>query len=297
MDSFEAATQFSQILRNLTPAVQNLTRAAHFALKHSDSEDYLFPSILDILNDPSVELNTKSTVFQFIEVLINESFYYSRQPKFNYPYIQNLKTSLPKIMLAVLPTTSNTNIYNVYTSLKNLSKHFKVDCCEFVERFNLDSLTDEDRAHIDQDIPFPEIRLEDSGEDPLVESWGLLLRKKKQSQYERLRLLKHSEVSRDTVEEQDLFSLRDKNDKAGELLSKRQIISRMEDDREAHKRSKENLWVVLRPKDVNFITEEEFLKHYWSKTHAMTKKQEDAFLETVEELNKLVAGSYKDKQF
>lgn len=298
MDSFEAATQFAQILRSLTPSVQNLTRAAHFALKHCESEDYLFPTILEIVFGDDVELNTKATIFQFIEILFNESFYYSKSSKVNYPYVQNLKVTLPKIILAILPNSNNSNIFSVFTSLKNISAHFKLDCGEFVDKFHSNLLDPEDLTNIKLDIPFPEEITAQLAEDkdPLLTAWGLLIQKKKQSQYERARLVENSAVV-DEAEEDGLFSLRDKADFNKDLLSKRQIISRMEDDRESHKRSKEVLWVVNRPKDVLYLSEEEFLTNYWEKCNKLGEQEEKEFLDTLDELNKVVELSYKDKQY
>lgn len=302
MDSFEAATQFAQILRNLTPSIQNLTRAAHFALKHCESEDYLFPTILEIVYSDDVDLNTKATIFQFVEILFNESFYYSKNSKVNYPYVQNLKVALPKIILAILPKFNNSSIFNVFTSLKNISAHFKLNCDEHIAKFHSNLLDEDDMSNIKLDIPFPEeVSVEEAPDvmvdkDPLLVAWDLLIQKKKQSQYERARLVENSAVATTEVEEDNLFSLRDKTDSKKDLLSKRQIISRMEDDRESHKRSKEILWVVNRPKDILYLSEEEFLTNYWEKCNKLGEAEENEFLDTLDELNKLVELSYKDKQ-
>lgn len=301
MDSFEASTQFSQILRNLNPSLPSLTKAAHFALKNSESEDYLFPSIMNILDDPNTELNTKSTIFQFIELLIRESFNASQQPKpvYNFPYVQSLKAALPGILLKILPNSNNSNSFNVYNSLKNISQTFKFDSSDYISQYNSNLLNEEDLENIESNIPFPSVDIEDQPDssDSIVNCWSLLIQKKKQSQYERQRMLKHSPVINERVDENQLFELKDKNDKNNELLSKRQVILRMEDDRETHKKSKETLWVVNRPKESNVITEDEFLMHYWNKLKGMNEEEEKAFSDTLEELNKMVADSYKDKQF
>ncbi|EGW32706.1 CTD kinase-I gamma subunit [Spathaspora passalidarum NRRL Y-27907] len=296
MDSFEAATQLSQILRNLTPSIQNLNRAARFALVNSDKEDYLLPTILDIINDSKMVLNTKSTIFQFIDVLISESFQYSLQNKYSYPYIQGLKSALPEIIQQVLPQANNSNLYNTYVCLRNISKHFKIDCSEYIDKFQCNLLTEEDISKIEGNKEFIPEKYEPSG-DPLVTAWKILLEKKRQSQFERARLLKHSNPLDEIVDEDEMFNIRVKSDKSNNLLSKRQILSRMEDDREAHKRSKENLWVVNRDKNSSFITEQEFLDNYWNKYHQLNKSDHEEFLNSLSGLNKLVADSYKDKQF
>ncbi|CUM67024.1 uncharacterized protein PRCAT00004712001 [Priceomyces carsonii] len=302
MDSFEASAQFSQILRTLVPSLPSLTKAAHFALKNAESEDFLFPSMMDILNDNTVEINTKSTIFQFIEVLINESFAVSQQSKshYSFPYIQNLKQSLPAIIYSVLPDANNANLFNVYQSLKSISKVFKINCDEYDKKFNSNLIDSDDLVNLDKDIPFPKIELGDivvEENDSLIAAWSLLISKKKQSQYERLRLLKHSKMIQEPVDEDQMFALKDKNDESKDLLSKKQILMRMEDDREVHKRSKETLWMVNRPKESSFITENEFLEYYWKKHHKLNPEEDQALLESLDVLNETVAKSYKDKQF
>lgn len=306
MDAFENSAKLSLMLRGLTPLVQNLTKTAHFALKNSDGEDYLFQSIIDTLDDKTVELQTKSTIFQFIEVLINESFYISEQPKshYNYPYVHNIKNALPLIIIKVLPDSDTASIHNIFNSLKNLSKIFKFDFVDYETKYNSisDEFTEQDLANLEENIPFPKVTIEDDEDnvDPLITTWNLLIKKKKQSQYERLRLLKHGEVVDKAVEEKDMFSIRvSKPDQPSEKhsLSKRQILARMEDDRETHKRSKEGLWIVNRAKDAAAVTEDEFLVYYWNKIIVNNDNEDKALLDSFEELNKLIVGSYKDKQF
>lgn len=306
MDLFETSSQFVQILRNLVPQMQSLLRAAHFALKHSESEDYLFYAIMDLLDDPKVELNTKSTVFQFIDVLIHESFFISQQTNshYNYPYVHNLKTSLPKIILKVLPGTNNANLYNIFNNLKNISESLNVSYSDYEDQYKSVEklLSKEELESVDMDIPFPEINLEEMEEasDPVFQAWEILLRKRKQSHYERLRQLKHQQYREDDVTEEELFNIRptrvgDPTKKVNELLlSKKQILARMEDDREAHKKSKETLWVVNRPSGSNTATEEEFSNYYWNKIEKLSDKQMSEFLASFDELNKLASASYKD---
>lgn len=301
MDSFEAATQFTQILRGLTPSLQLLVKASHFALKNAESEDYLCSSIISILTDPKIELNTKSTIFQFIEVLLTESIHNVSLK----PYMANLQSSLPKILLLVLPNTNNSNIYNVFLSLKSISKLFDVDTAEFVHKYNSNLLTADDLKNINSNLEFHDIQepLDTVSElqSPVAITWTLLLEKKRQSQYERARLLKNSKIidnsNEQLLEEGTIFNLKDKNDKSMDILTKKQILLRMEDDREAHKRSKENLWVTSRPKEATFATEDEFEKHYWENSPTLTKVEVDTLLESLDELNKFVDASYKDAQY
>lgn len=309
MDSFETSSQFVQILRSLAPNMQSLLRAAHFALKNSESEDYLFYAIMDVLDDPKVDLNTKSTILQFIDVLIHESFYISQQANshYNYPYVHNLKTALPKIILKVLPSTNNANLYNIFNNMKNISESLNINYLEYEKEYRSVGalLPPEEQENIDQNIPFPEVKLDDVADedkDPAIKAWEILLRKRKQSQYERLRLLKHGPVQEESVNEDEMFTIRpsksDQVRKGNEFaLTKKQILARMEDDRETHKKLKETLWVVNRPSGTNAVTEDEFSQYYWNRVEKISDKQNKEFLTAFTELNKLAAASYKDKQF
>ncbi|CAH2352536.1 hypothetical protein CLIB1423_07S01772 [[Candida] railenensis] len=313
MDSFETSTQFSQILRTLTPSMQSLIRGAHFALKYYQSEDYLVHTIVEVVDDPKVDLNTKSTIFQFIEVLVHESYTVSEQPKsvYNYPYVTALKSLLPKVLLQTLPGSNCSSLYNVYCNLKSISKTLKFNFEEYDIRFNSinESFTLEDEENIIANVEFPQVNEDDEVEtqEPLITTWNLLIKKKKQSQYERLRLLRHKELcSGKLIEEDEMFNIRlgeksqggvQKKEADPQLLTKRQILARMEDDRESHKRSKEHLWMVSRPRDVNGVTEDEFLTSYWNKYKVMNEDEEKTLFADLEELNQLVAMSYKDKQF
>lgn len=305
MDSFEAVAQFTQILKSLTPSMQSLTKAAHFALKNYESEDYLIQAIMDAMTSATTELNTKSTLFQLIEVIMHESFNVSQQSKshYSYPYIHNLKGALPQILLEVLPGSNNSSIHNAYNCLRNISKTCKVSSEEYETKYNsVGSLfTQTDWENVDANLPFPPVKIETEKEnaDPLIITWDLLIQKKKQSQYERLRLLKYQKHIEEPINEEDMLNFRssENTEKAAELLlTKRQILSRMEDDRESHKRSKESLWVVNRPKDASFLTEDEFLVYYWNKFGPTDEEEEKTLMDSFSELNAVVAESYKDKQ-
>ena len=309
MDSFETSSQFVQILKGLVPQIQSLLKAAHFALKHSESEDYLFYAIIDILDDPKVELNTKSTIFQFIDILIHESFQASQQAQtnYNYPYVHNLKNSLPKVLIKVLPSNSNANLFSIYDNLKNISETLNVNYSEYELKFVAveSSLLSEELENVDMNIPFPDISLDEmdmESQDPVLQAWQILLRKRQQSHYERLRLLKNEPFKDGEVTEDDMFLIRssrsDPAKKTNEnLLSRKQILARMEDDRETHKKSKESLWLVSRPSGPGTIGEDEFLNYYWNRLEKVSDSQAKEFFGAFDELNKLAAASYKDPQF
>ena len=94
--------------------------------------------------------------------------------------------------------------------MKNISETCKVNYDEYNKKYSgiSELFTDEDLENIDTNLPFPDIKVEDEIEasDPLITTWDLLIKKKKQSQYERLRLLKHLRMIEESVEEEDMFS-------------------------------------------------------------------------------------------
>lgn len=310
MDSFETSSQFRQILRTLLPQSPVVLKAVHFALRNCSSEDYLYYSIIDILDDVSVELNTKTTIFQFIDVLIRESFFISQQVNsaYNYPYVHNLKTALPKMMEKLLPQTNNVNLHCIYTNLKNISETLNVNYSDLNRQYkDLNSiLSAEDIENVALNIPFPQVSFENislESKDPVIQAWEILLHKRKESHYERLRLLKNLPPRDGVLTEDDMFAIRNprtaephkKNN--DQLFTKKQIVARMEDERESQKRSRESLWVVSRPSGSSFVTEEEFLNYYWKRIGEITPDQKDDFMAALDDLNTLAKLSYKDNQF
>lgn len=308
MDSFETSSQFRQILRNLLPQSAVILKAVHFALRNCSSEDYLYYSIIETFEDATLELNTKTTVFQFIDMLIRESFFISEQVNstYNFPYVHNLKNALPKIMEKILPLSSNVNLHCIYTSLKNISATLNVNYSEFEEQYThvTSILAQEDLENVELNIPFPKLSLEEitKSKDPVIQTWEILLHKRKESHYERLRLLRNQPPKDGIVSEDEMFSVRDakldtERENKEQLFTKKQIIARMEDDREAQKRSRETLWVVNRPSGVNYVTEEEFLNYYWRRMDVITADQKSDFVAALDDLNHLANLSYKDRQF
>ncbi|KAG7193927.1 uncharacterized protein KQ657_005126 [Scheffersomyces spartinae] len=153
-------------------------------------------------------------------------------------------------------------------------------------------LTAEDLTNIENDVPFseqPPTPSPQDTEDPLISAWKILVWKKRQSRYERIRIQKHSDVITGEIQEEEMFNLDDK-----QLLSRQQITMRMESDRESHKRSKETLWIVNRPHEPNYVTEEEFAHNYWNKVQKMSSEEYSSLLDVLGDLNKLVRSSFKD---
>ncbi|KAG5419055.1 hypothetical protein I9W82_002822 [Candida metapsilosis] len=284
MDSFEIANQFSTILRNLTPQQQQFSKAIYFALKNADKEDYIVPTILSALEDPRLDLNLKSFIFQFIDLLIQESF---SNPRYNNAYIQSLKSKLPQIVQSVCPLNNSSNLMVAYTSLCHISSRFKVNCESYKADFQISSLEELENKSLELD----------GGEDTLITTWKILLQRSKASKMERKRLLIDEPVTQDNVDEDQVFNIRNKSDPNTQYLTKKQIITRIEDDRETHKRLKENKWCVNRDKGAKFIAESEFINNYWNKFQPLTKEENAEFLKNLEELNSMVLSSYKDKQF
>lgn len=283
MDSFEVANQFSTILRNLTPQQQQLSKAIYFALKNADKEDYIVPTILNVLEDPKLDLNSRSFIFQFIDLLMQESF---SNPRYNNAYIQSLKSRLPQILQLVCPLNNSSNLMIAYTCLCHILTRFKVDCEKYKTGFQTSSLDELENQSLDID----------GNEDPLISTWKILLQRSRASKMDWKKLLTEHAITEDNVDEDQMFNIRKKGNPSTQYLTKKQIITRIEDDRETHKRLKENKWCVNRDKGPKFICESEFLNNYWNKCQPLTKEENAEFLNNVKELNDMVLLSYKDKQ-
>ncbi|CAK9439742.1 uncharacterized protein LODBEIA_P38420 [Lodderomyces beijingensis] len=298
MDSFEVASQFSTILRNLTPQFQQLAKASYFALKNADKEDYIVPTVLDVVQDPKLDLNTKATIFQFIELLITES--HRNQSKFGNAYLQSLKMALPSIITSICPEENSANFQNTYHSLQNISKNYAVDCSEYDDKCSQNLLSEQDLTELDQGETDVSCRMKfeiQEKDDPLVAAWKTLLERKRQTQIQRYKLLNRSEPTEENVDEDQIFNMRTKTENTNHLsLTKKQIISRMEDERESHKRSKENIWCVNRDKSSKFVSEDEFTEYYWDKCQRLDPQENRQFLDNLQELNQMVLRSYKDEQ-
>lgn len=280
MDLFESTNQFSQYIRTLTPSIKSLNKVSIFALKHSENEDNFMSTMMKILENPKVELSNKCRIFQFVEVLIHESHNYQRENKLKeVPYIDLLKKLLPRILECVLPDCNNSHIHNVYTSLCNISKEVGAKVNEYSS------------AYIDDGY----YSMEYDGNE-LGRAWRLLIEKKRQSRFERLESLSNLEEMEDNVEEEQMFNIRSRGGERAGGQEKKKIFLRIEEDREAHKRSKENFWMVNRVKEKNYISEKEFYEYYWQVYRKMNEKESQQFLESLEENNRVFLDSYKDRQ-
>lgn len=299
MDSFEVASQFSTILRNLTPQFQLLSKATYFALKNYDKEDYIVPTITSVLEDAKLDLNSKATIFQFIDLLFAESF--QNAQKFKNAYIESIKQLLPKYIDSICPKENPANFQSTYESLRRITKSCKRDCLEYEMMFRDSLLTTEDLSALDQGeleiLSKSKFAIEDN-DDALVKAWKTLLEKKRDSQLQRYKLLNSSQTVEENVDEEQIFNMRLKLD-SRQLLSKRQIIARMEDERESHKRSKENIWCVNRNvgSSSRFVSEDEFFENYWTKCQPLSKAEDHEFVRNLQELNEMALKSYKDEQY
>ena len=155
-----------------------------------------------MINDKQLPTSIKANILQFVDLLINESL---SLDKYKQAYVQGLKDNLPLIITQV--TDNKSNLYSTYLSLFNISQHFKMDCHGFVSQFDSNMLTDKDIDLIKRNEEFTKSDIND--DEPLVRAWKILLQCKHECQFERAKLLEHSEYIDDIVDEDLLFSIRE----------------------------------------------------------------------------------------
>ncbi|ODQ81967.1 hypothetical protein BABINDRAFT_33358 [Babjeviella inositovora NRRL Y-12698] len=275
MDPFEARLKFINLLKNLTPSHQSLTRAAAFAMANAELQEDFVNCILESLE--ATDLNCRANIFSFIDVLVFQAVAdKSYDPQTAYPYIAPLLPKMPQCLELVLPAGPNAliNLHSTYVTIKNICKLLAWDCSFWNEQYNA-RLTDADMERIERKAPFENAINQGKGLDG---AWQVLLDRKRQGKYERVWLVKHGEFRREPESEPSL------------RLTKEQILLRIEADRERNKRAKESLWTVDRLEDG--ISVAEFRKVYDS--HGALNDED---LKELDEINATAEDSYLVAQF
>ncbi|KAG7881700.1 hypothetical protein KL935_001906 [Ogataea polymorpha] len=243
MDSFEARVYLTKQLSSLTPSKQAAQQCAKFLLKHKELQDDLYSVILESLD--AADLNIRINIFQFLEELI---LYCQNDPQ--KPYISSIIKDMKLILTKILPpkpdtmsceTRLLTNLHAAYTILVNISRSCKfTNLKEYKAKYGSNLLTDMDRNRIELQLQFDEKPLYTDRDVPesidgqLDCAWEFLLEKRRQSQYERSFIDKH-QMQSPTEPLQDTFA-----------KTRKQLLARIEADRERQKRGKENLWQINR---------------------------------------------------
>ncbi len=242
MDPFEARLQFIQILEQLNPSSQAITKGVSFALKNKELHEDFHSCILEVLD--RIDLNSRINVLYFIESLVSAiTTNISKTKDEISPYVNNLENDFPIILKKVVPNQNLINLKSSSDILTNIEKYYNIDNTELRDKFEEVSLENIDQLST-------ELGEESSG---FKGAWRFLILNKQNGLQERLKQLKGSnkdneDKSKDAKDSNGL----DTKAVAGEdaslkPFSKDQILSRIEADRERHKRFKEVNWIVNRP--------------------------------------------------
>lgn len=266
MDPFEARLQFIQILEALNPSSVTLSRAIGFALKNMEMHEDFHSVILEELD--KIDINARMNVMYFIEALVHNicSQNSSRELR-QRPYLANIERDFHIILQKVIPSDNLVNLNGSVNILVEVEKCYNVDDSELWRSYLSLSLgkTPEIPEEVEKGFP---------------EAWIYLINQKKRGLEARLKLL-HDKPTAQEVEENGEKPL----NQDLEQLSRKQILQRMEADRERHKRHKETNWHVIRP--LGKVDRAEFEK-IWHQYSAL----DDHDLEEMRDLYQEAAESY-----
>lgn len=268
MDPFEARLQFIQILETLNPSSQAITKAVSFALKNQELHEDFHSCILEVLD--RIDLNSRINLLYFLESLVSSIVTNTAKTNENQsPYINNLEKDFPIILKKIVPNQNLINLKSSCDILANIEKYYNVDNTDLKKTFDSVSL-DNIETEIDTD----------ENSSGFEGAWKFLITNKQRGLKERLNQLngETNGVDASCVVEEDSNTLKP--------FTKEQILSRIEADRERHKRFKEVNWIVNRPNGK--IDYNEFEK-IWEKHQQL----DDDDYQDLRDLNQIAKESYQ----
>ncbi|KAI4601253.1 hypothetical protein KJ359_012443 [Pestalotiopsis sp. 9143b] len=231
-DPFEVRMRFSGQLQHLNASVVSAQKAAQYAMKHKDMSEDLHSCILEQLEKTS--MNTRANIMYFIEPFLE----LAEKERVGNDYIRMMQRDIIRVVDAVCPEDGSgaANVKVVRKVLRGLmSKGFLLE--QVVDELE-ECLKDRAAAsHADMGFSSPI----DSTLDAGANNAGVAA----------------------TVAASDATAPKAKPAK----LEKRQIEQRIEEDRERHKKMRENMWVT--PKD-----QEEKLRKLWDETSELGEDDE-----------------------
>jgi CTD kinase subunit gamma len=265
MDPFEARLQFIQLLELLNPSQVSINKTVQFCLKNEELHEDFHSCILEVLD--RLDLNSRVNVLYFLDGLVSSVLGTSGSSDLEKrPYVKNIEKDLKLIFEKVLPGDNLINLRNCVDILINIEGLYGVRNIQLAERYFSLEL---DGGEISQD----------TSSDQFVESWKFLIHCKLKSLRKR----------------ENQLTNKSEYENGSETFSKEQILSRMETDRERHKRFKETSWIVNRPNSLNASTVNkngidltEFDK-IWNKFDVVNKDD----LREMDELNEIAKDSYQ----
>lgn len=272
MDPFEARLQFIQILESLNPSTQAIAKCVSFALKNQELHEDFHSCILEVLD--RIDLNSRINVLYFIESLVSAiTTNTSKNQDVISPYVNNLENDFPMILKKVVPNQNLINLKSSSDILANIEKYYNVDNAalkmEF-EEVSLENIKNNEPAEFNQESGFKG-------------AWNFLISNKRKGLQERLNQLKGELGESTNGTESEAVA---KEEASLRPFTKEQILSRIEADRERHKRFKEVNWIVNRPNGK--IDYNEFEK-IWDQHDDL----DDDDYQDLRELNQIAKESYQ----
>lgn len=263
MDPFEARLQFIQILEQLNPSQVTINKAIQFCLKNEELHEDFHSCILEILD--RLDLNSRINILYFLESLVSTILGSTGSKDLvNRPYVKNIKKDLNLILRKILPDDNLINLRNCFDILINLEKLYGIRNEEYINKYLNLEINEENNE------------INDDETDDFLKCWDYLILKKSKSLKNR----------------QDQLNTESSYTDSSIQLTKEQMLSRMETDRERHKRFKETNWIVIRSNNNNSgkngIDLIEFDK-IWNKFDVINKDD----LRELKELNEIAKESYQ----
>ncbi len=282
---------------------------------------FLEELVMIIIADPS-RFPIGSSTYRYIELTVNRLSEILKEVIPQNPKSGNDEREVQKIRCL-------TNLPASYSIMLEISKVLKFPTLsEFIDKYSTALLTQNDVRNIKNDIQFDDSTLyendqEDTSKEdgsantvvpllhpeeifvkPLTRAWNFLIGKKRQSQYERIMIdTCPSHLESSNVEHRDynapgtrsIHNSPSPSSPKGHnplLLTQRQMLRRIEADRERQKKGKEFLWHVKRPE--NKIHKPEF-RRIWDSLGEFDPKGDRLLMDELNALYNVCKGG-KPKQ-
>ncbi|KAK8001522.1 CTD kinase subunit gamma CTK3-domain-containing protein [Apiospora marii] len=222
-DPFEVRMRFSGQLQHLNATVVSAQKAAQYAVKYRDLSEDLHSCILEQLE--KTNMNTRANIMYFIEHFLE----IASKERHAESYVRMMQRDIIRVVDAVCPEDGSgaANVKVVKTVLQGLNgKGFLLD----------QTLTELEECLKDRDASQAEAGLSSPVNGEAVMSTALPANGNAAANASNVAAAGHSSGDARTTNGTGHTT----------RLDKRQIEQRIEEDRERHKRRRENLWVVPR---------------------------------------------------
>ncbi|KAK3997354.1 CTD kinase subunit gamma CTK3-domain-containing protein [Cladorrhinum sp. PSN332] len=253
-DPFDIRMRFTSLLRQLNASVTASTKTAQYALKHKDFSDDLHSCILEQLEKSNV--NSRANIMYFIEHFLDLS---NREGY--HEYMKMMQRDIIRVVDAVAPEDGSgaANIKVVRKFLHTLQSKSFLDA-ESVSQIE-EVLRDRDTAAQDALMSSPPNGAADS-----------------------------DNLGADMAPSRTMASSSShRKSSAAPRIERKQIEQRIEEDRERHKRERENIWAIPPQEDAE-------LDKLWEETSSLGEDDERMGMEEYQEWKSQVESRCNHQQ-